>query len=1315
MYKYKQFSLAIIFALFAFLMPQNIISQNLSFSVNTTSITPNSEIIITNSSTNIPTGYNFQWTFTGLGVSLVQNSPTETAIFNNNNNTFSVYIPNFLANKNNTNLNIKLQLVDANGSLYNIPSYSLDIDMYSEAVIESCTEMPFIVCNPFNNLVCNGDFEYSSTIPNDWSQATYAAPWGGGISTDYYHENATVNSGSQLVMGIPNIFCPNLSLLNTGNSNMGAGGFHAYINASVSNTREYFTQELKSTLVPGQQYTIEMDVILNENSGKKINSLGVLFTDVMPDIISLNYSMIPFTSGVAHFPQADVGTIGSTAVGQWTHLTTTFTAPLNSNLSHITIGNHRVDGQSNVISNTPTSSSSNNPFANHAYYFIDNIKVTPTPAVTTTSNKMLEAEISQHNIDEANGIFNYVIENYDPNITYVWEIIGGTAADMNPSEGSSKIIDWDVSAATGSTLGRIKLTQLNSNCASKTQEYRVGINTKLCEVNISKSEWIINSQSEADVISNVGNYVILSGVTTINTNIKFTYVTFIMAPNAKILLNGNVTLELDNCTIEACDAMWDGISANKISQKIIIDGTAISNSVYGICSRNGADLEIFNSSFYSNLNSIQILSHKDVLTFPPVTFINANIDIYQCNFIGNASDKLSAPYTDVTSETGININKADYIQIGNETKLPNVFTYLKNGIKIYNSRVSVFNNTFKYMNNYFSEPTLNEAAITINANTNTSVFNLYPESSVTIGGDNNKANIFEECYNSVYSNNSKFLINNNVFSEGHQSIFVNNFRNGSVIDNNIFKDILFGIKVHNLLGLNRKLDIEYNYFGGQSDNSSTFISREAISLINTNSQTTSSNRTKVSNNTINFAGARQTITRGINVSNCQGIIVNSNHIRRLAGKLIVENDWESTIGLGIKDCIGATVTDNYIFGFGQSITTNGDLNLTQFSCNELKIYKYGFYWGTSTSISDQGTLDVRENHNEWASILDDNQKLANISTSTNNILNTNDINWYYNSTFGNNWMPNQVTFGTNPNHINPVNCTWTNLCVGDSGPGTSTGGGISNTSGNTTVIDLIEGIDDAQIRDFMFEDLMNGEEYIELQNEFRAYDAEFLYKMLAVDTTMMFLGGDKDADYQSFFEDLKEANIGRFAEVYDLIELGNIDEAIEVNNNITPEQNIFVNLKTVLNIYLNTWCKNEYTLSADEYETLFSIADQTPYEAGDAVYTARIMIGYNPDEHEVAYRLKSNEEQIGENNLVLYPNPAADKVTIEFSNDNFESIDASLKVYTITGRLIYETKFNTINSFKQLSVDMLKNGVYMFQISLSNGIDKSGKLVILKN
>jgi len=52
------------------------------------------------------------------------------------------------------------------------------------------------------------------------------------------------------------------------------------------------------------------------------------------------------------------------------------------------------------------------------------------------------------------------------------------------------------------------------------------------------------------------------------------------------------------------------------------------------------------------------------------------------------------------------------------------------------------------------------------------------------------------------------------------------------------------------------------------------------------------------------------------------------------------------------------------------------------------------------------------------------------------------------------------------------------------------------------------------------------------------------------------------------------------------------------------------------------------------YNTVFAIADQTPYEGGDAVYTARKtcppfwrMIGFEPDEHGVACRLKKPDAQ----------------------------------------------------------------------------------------
>jgi hypothetical protein len=255
---------------------------------------------------------------------------------------------------------------------------------------------------------------------------------------------------------------------------------------------------------------------------------------------------------------------------------------------------------------------------------------------------------------------------------------------------------------------------------------------------------------------------------------------------------------------------------------------------------------------------------------------------------------------------------------------------------------------------------------------------------------------------------------------------------------------------------------------------------------------------------------------------------------------------------------------------------------------------------------------------------------------------------------------------------------------------------------------------DPELRDWLFEDILQGQEYIDLQNEYRAYDAEFLYNMLKEDTSMMFLGGDRDADYQSFFDSIRQANIGQFTVVYELIENGNFEEAEAMLMDIVPELDIFVNLKTVLSIYLDSWCKERYELTGEEYETLFNIANQTPYEAGQGVYTARIMIGFEPDEYGVSYRVQKPYSASEREQVKLYPNPANNEVTIEFENPEFNNVNAKLKVYSITGTLVYSYSFQTSNSYKVLPTENLQNGIYLYRIELDNGISKSGKLVILK-
>ncbi len=982
-----------------------------------------------------------------------------------------------------------------------------------------------------------------------------------------------------------------------------------------------------------------------------------------------------------------------------------------------------------------TSSTLQNP--SHIYMQTGNYTVTlQTFPGGKTKSKTIEVILPEKPIikgykNNCDDIVNYTIENLDSNYTYTWstQVFNQSTNQYTIGQftinGSSNVvaantasIDWTTAtfpSLPSYAIINVEATMINGNC-SAVSTYKVYPCCSSKNYNILH-DTIISS----DMTFTNTNDLIINGTVIFSGGVTFDNSSILMGPLAKIIVDNGHKFESINSSFLAkqCLIMNDGIYAETINDSIVfISNSQLSSSINGLYSSNGAYLKANNSLFGNNLVGISIVNHKSQsYPLPPPPFTSGTYIITNCEFGISQYNPLvlTYPYNYQQPLTGIRISNVEGVNIGSNTQGGNTFSRLRNGIIIFNSKVGIYNNTFKNIENQMGPAPVHEAAISINSS---SIFNMDNIGDITIGASGNYHNEFDSCEQSIYSNNSKLSVNNNVFKYGHQSIFIYNFQNGTNIHYNKFKDVYNGIKVHNLLGMNRKLNVDNNYFGGHYDNSPTLITREAISLINCNSQANSSNRTQVANNTIKYAGQKNFLTSGIRVQNCEGIMVSSNFISRNTSFSNINNDWNKTIGIRVATSQGATITDNYVFGFGKSIETYGNLNLTQFSCNELKIFKYGFYWGANTTLSNQGRLSTPQipginNHNEWytSAAINNNSKLANITASTNNIIDTNNIYWYYNSSFGANWTPNSVG---NPYIIISIpNNNSPHQCVGGSGPNGS-GTGTGNNNGGTNVMELIKSIEDDKMRDLMFENLMEGMHYTDLQNEYRAYDADFLYKMLRVDTNMMWLGGGKDADYRRFFDSVKVANTGKFAEVYYLIEKGDFTKAEAVNNAIVPEQNIFANMKTVLGIYLNTWCKEKYTLSNSNYETLYNIANQTPYKGGDAVYTARIMLGFEPDEHGLAYRMHNVEKEVENNALVLYPNPASNELTIEFENKEFENVHAILKVYSIAGKLIYQTQFNTNNSFKILSVEDLKNGLYIYHVSLSNGIDKSGKLVILK-
>jgi hypothetical protein len=106
------------------------------------------------------------------------------------------------------------------------------------------------------------------------------------------------------------------------------------------------------------------------------------------------------------------------------------------------------------------------------------------------------------------------------------------------------------------------------------------------------------------------------------------------------------------------------------------------------------------------------------------------------------------------------------------------------------------------------------------------------------------------------------------------------------------------------------------------------------------------------------------------------------------------------------------------------------------------------------------------------------------------------------------------------------------------------------------------------------------------------------------------------------------------------------------------------------------------------------------------------MLGIDPDDYGVSYRLaEPSKQNIVENGIRVYPNPANDEITIEFINyDNLQG--AELQIYGLLGNLIFNKKLT--DNISHVSVAELKSGLYFYNIVVNNNCIAKEKLVILK-
>ena len=111
--------------------------------------------------------------------------------------------------------------------------------------------------------------------------------------------------------------------------------------------------------------------------------------------------------------------------------------------------------------------------------------------------------------------------------------------------------------------------------------------------------------------------------------------------------------------------------------------------------------------------------------------------------------------------------------------------------------------------------------------------------------------------------------------------------------------------------------------------------------------------------------------------------------------------------------------------------------------------------------------------------------------------------------------------------------------------------------------------------------------------------------------------------------------------------------------------------------------------------------------------TTRIMIGFEPDEHGVAYRMQKRDEVEIEDDLSLYPNPAHDYLTLEY-NLTEQYAHLSYIIQDASGKILLQQILQANNGDALINISDLSGGIYSFILYGDGKLIEIKKITIVK-
>jgi hypothetical protein len=133
-------------------------------------------------------------------------------------------------------------------------------------------------------------------------------------------------------------------------------------------------------------------------------------------------------------------------------------------------------------------------------------------------------------------------------------------------------------------------------------------------------------------------------------------------------------------------------------------------------------------------------------------------------------------------------------------------------------------------------------------------------------------------------------------------------------------------------------------------------------------------------------------------------------------------------------------------------------------------------------------------------------------------------------------------------------------------------------------------------------------------------------------------------------------------------------EADTLLNHFTDTNTIEHNYKRVYRLYIKLQLYGDTSLTNSDWDELYAIAMLHPLTGGHAVYAARNILKLEVHDGKLSSaRMMQTNRQEEKGNLLLYPNPANDYLTLKWTGPERIS---QVSILDITGRIVLNS-FNT--------------------------------------